>query len=335
MMKVAVVILNWNGRKLLERYLPQVIDATTYERADIVVVDNASEDDSVEYVRSLSYKCALMLLAENYGFAGGYNRAIAQLREYDAVVLLNSDVAPAKGWLEPMVGLMEEDENVVACGPKIKDDKDRRMFEYAGAAGGYIDTYGYPYCRGRVFDEIEEDRGQYNDNVDVLWVSGAALMIRTKDYLESGGLDEDFFAHMEEIDLCWRLRNRGRRIVCMGESEVYHLGGATLNSQNPRKTYLNFRNNLWMMIKNHTSRCWMLILFLRMVLDGVAGVKFLLGRQPLHCWAIIEAHFDMWRSLFRMLKKRKVVQSSVCIKEMPPEILRGSAVWRHYVTKSM
>lgn len=335
MMKVAVVILNWNGRTLLERYIPQVIDATTYSGADVIVADNASSDDSVSYLDTCCSMCTSLLLAKNYGFAGGYNRAIAQLKDYDAVVLLNSDVAPAKGWLEPMVALMERDASVAACGPKIKDDKDRKMFEYAGAAGGFVDMFGYPYCRGRVFEEVEEDKGQYDKDVDCLWVSGAALMIRTKDYLECGGLDEDFFAHMEEIDLCWRLRNMGRRVVCVASSEVYHLGGATLNSSNPRKTYLNFRNNLWMMIKNMTSKLWWAVLFVRMVLDGIAGLKFILGGQFSHCWAIVRAHWDMWKSLGNMLRKRKDIQKNVRIKNMPPEILRGSVVWKHYVAKTM
>lgn len=335
MMKIAVVILNWNGRALLERYIPQVVESTTYAGADIIVADNASEDDSVLYMRSAWSVCKLILLEKNYGFAGGYNRAIAQLGDYDAVVLLNSDVAPAKGWLEPMVELMETDEMVVACGPKIKDDKDRKMFEYAGAAGGFVDMYGYPYCRGRVFEKVEEDLGQYDSNADCLWVSGAALMVRRKEYIECGGLDEEFFAHMEEIDLCWRLRNMGHRIVCVAESEVFHLGGATLNSANPRKTYLNFRNNLWMMIKNHTSKVWWLILFLRMILDGVAGIKFVLGGQASHCWAIIKAHIDMWKSLRKMLAKRREIQSNVREKGMLPEILQGSIVWKHYVMRSM
>lgn len=335
MMKIAVVILNWNGRALLERYIPQVVESTTYAGADIIVADNASEDDSVLYMRSAWSVCKLILLEKNYGFAGGYNRAIAQLGDYDAVVLLNSDVAPTKGWLEPMVEIMETDETVVACGPKIKDDKDRKMFEYAGAAGGFVDMYGYPYCRGRVFEKVEEDLGQYDSNADCLWVSGAALMVRRKEYIECGGLDEEFFAHMEEIDLCWRLRNMGHRIVCVAESEVFHLGGATLNSANPRKTYLNFRNNLWMMIKNHTSKLWWLILFLRMILDGIAGIKFVLGGQASHCWAIIKAHIDMWRSLRKMLAKRREIQSNVREKGMLPEILQGSIVWKHYVMRSM
>lgn len=335
MMKIAVVILNWNGRALLERYIPQVVESTTYAGADIIVADNASEDDSVLYMRSAWSVCKLILLEKNYGFAGGYNRAIAQLGDYDAVVLLNSDVAPAKGWLEPMVEIMETDETVVACGPKIKDDKDRKMFEYAGAAGGFVDMYGYPYCRGRVFEKVEEDLGQYDSNADCLWVSGAALMVRRKEYIECGGLDEEFFAHMEEIDLCWRLRNMGHRIVCVAESEVFHLGGATLNSANPRKTYLNFRNNLWMMIKNHTSKVWWLIIFIRMILDGVAGFKFVLSGQVSHCWAIIKAHIDMWRSLRKMLAKRREIQSNVREKGMLPEILQGSIVWKHYVMRSM
>lgn len=334
-MKIAVVILNWNGRALLERYIPQVVESTTYAGADIIVADNASEDDSVLYMRSAWSVCKLILLEKNYGFAGGYNRAIAQLGDYDAVVLLNSDVAPAKGWLEPMVELMETDETVVACGPKIKDDKDRKMFEYAGAAGGFVDMYGYPYCRGRVFEKVEEDLGQYDSNADCLWVSGAALMVRRKEYIECGGLDEEFFAHMEEIDLCWRLRNMGHRIVCVAESEVFHLGGATLNSANPRKTYLNFRNNLWMMIKNHTSKVWWLIIFIRMILDGIAGIKFVLGGQASHCWAIIKAHIDMWKSLRKMLAKRREIQSNVRVNGMLPEILQGSIVWKHYVMRSM
>lgn len=326
MNRTAVIILNWNGRQLLERYLPQVIASTS--GADIIVADNASTDGSQELLRQNFPQIQIIQLDRNHGFAGGYNRAIEQV-EHEYVVLLNSDVAPAPGWLDPLVSLMDRHTMLAACAPKIKDDKQHDAFEYAGAAGGYIDWLGYPFCRGRIMDNIETDCGQYNDTVSALWVSGAALLVRRSAYLECGGLDESFFAHMEEIDLCWRLRNRGYEIAACGSSEVYHLGGATLNKSNPRKTYLNFRNNLRMLIKNYNSHIWPLVLFLRLMLDGVAGIKFLAEGKPRFCFAIVRAHWHIFARMGRLLRQRnKLRRSRVNI--LPPEVRKYSLIWRHY-----
>ncbi len=329
MKKVAVVILNWNGRALMERYLPQVVQNTNADLAEIVVADNASSDDSLQFLSQRFPDVRTIVLDRNYGFAGGYNRALQQI-ENEYVVLLNSDVAPASDWLDPLLAMMEGDERIAACAPKIRDDKDRAKFEYAGAAGGYLDAFGYPFCRGRVFDEVEEDRGQYDDNAECLWVSGAALMIRRELYLAVGGLDEDFFAHMEEIDLCWRLVNRGLKVCACGSSVVFHLGGATLDASNPQKTYLNFRNNLIMLVKNYNTGLWPVVVFCRMVLDGVAGLKFLLSGKARFCWAIVRAHFSFWRNLASILHKRKSLKP-FRMNHLPSVVRPYSVVFRSFV----
>lgn len=330
--KTAVVILNWNGKDLMRRYLPSVMaNSQAAGGVDIVVADNASTDGSVEMLRNEFPSVQTLALDQNYGFAGGYNRALAML-PHEYVVLLNSDVAPAPGWLAPLVSLMDSDQSVGACAPKLLDDKAHERFEYAGAAGGFIDWLCYPFCRGRVMDNVEEDHGQYDTDMEALWVSGAALMTRRELYLEIGGLDADFFAHMEEIDLCWRLRNKGLRIVaCCGRgSAVYHLGGATLSATNPRKTYLNFRNNLTMLVKNYNTRTWWAVLLARLVLDGVAGVKFIAGGQAAFCWAIVRAHWSFFGSLRSALRKRKKLKEGR-ERRLAPEVRPYSMVWRTIV----
>lgn len=331
MSRTAVIILNWNGRELLERYVPQVIANTAKSfgehTAEIIVADNASTDSSVAYLTETFPEVRVMTMDKNYGFAEGYNRALAAL-DHDYAVLLNSDAAPAPGWLEPLVSLMGSDQKIGACGPKLRDDKAHDLFEYAGAAGGYIDWLGYPFCRGRVMESVEQDRGQYDDTRDTLWMSGAALMVRRQTYVEMGGLDADFFAHMEEIDLCWRMRNAGWRVVACGESAVYHLGGATIKLS-PRKTYLNFRNSLTMLIKNHNSRAWWAVLFARLVLDGVAGLRFVAAGQWSYCWAIVRAHGHLWQHLRSILGKRKAL-SPLRQREVVPEVRRYSMIWRYY-----
>lgn len=330
MKRVAVVILNWNGKDLMRKYLPQVIKNTLSD-VEIIVADNASTDGSLEMLATEFPEIKTIIFDKNYGFAGGYNRVLAQL-EHEYVVLLNSDVAPAANWIEPLIQLLDNDKNIAACAPKIKDDKDRTKFEYAGAAGGFIDKYCYPFCRGRIMDDIETDNGQYNDNSDVLWVSGAAFMVRRQIYLDCGGLDEDFFAHMEEIDLCWRMRNRGYRIVACGLGEIYHLGGASLSSTNPRKTYLNFRNNLAMLIKNYNKSSWWFIFYLRLMLDGVAGMKFLFSGKPKFCFAIIKAHWNIFGHFRSILRKRKILQP-YRPNTLPKEIRLYSMLWRYIICK--
>lgn len=303
-MKTAIVILNWNGRKLLERFLGNVVEYSSH-LASIYVADNASTDTSIAYCKEhFPDQVTIIQNTENGGYAKGYNDALRQV-DADLYVLLNSDVEVKKGWLEPMLNVFESSPTIAAAQPKIKDLKRPTYFEYAGAAGGFIDALGYPYCRGRIFDTCEEDTGQYNDTVDVLWASGACLFIRSDRYWEVNGLDEDFFAHQEEIDLCWRIKNKGHRIVAVGSSEVFHLGGATLAAANPKKTFYNFRNTLFAIVKNSAGSKYILRVLYRLILDGIAGVKFLLDRKPKHVWAIIKAHFSFYGHLPRLLKKRK------------------------------
>ena len=292
MCKVTVAILNYNGEEMLGRFLPSVLQNSPGAR--IVVADNASTDGSVAFMKERFPGVELVLLDRNYGFAEGYNRVIEHIgTEY--VLLLNSDVEVTPGWLEPLMAALDADENVVACQPKVLDYKRKSHFEYAGAAGGFIDRYGYPFCRGRIFDTVEEDKGQYDTVADIFWASGAALLIRTAAYRDAGGLDGRFFAHMEEIDLCWRLRARGHRIVCVPASTVYHVGGATLSVGNPRKSYLNFRNNLLMLYKNLPSDELCRVMAVRCVLDYVAALKFALGGSWAHCRAVVEARRDFRR----------------------------------------
>lgn len=325
MKSLAVIILNWNGASLLKRYLPAVISNTAQRVADIrveiIVADNASTDESLDIMKSDFPEVTVIRLDKNYGFTGGYNRAIAAVN-HDYVLLLNSDVAPSEGWLEPLVSLMENDPTIAISAPKILDDKDHSLFEYAGAAGGLLDIFGYPFCRGRVMNRIEADHGQYDDNADCLWVSGAALLIRRALYIDNGGLDEDFFAHMEEIDLCWRLKNMGHRVVACGESSVFHLGGATLSSANPHKTYLNFRNNLIMMTKNYNTWWWGFVIFCRLLLDGAAGAMYIMQGKPRFVTAIVKAHWHYFGTLGSSLRKRRELANKRS-KSLPKEIFRG------------
>ncbi len=288
--RASVAILNWNGYELLQRFLPSVV-ACTPCYAEVVVIDNGSTDDSLQLLASQFPTVRVVTLDQNYGFAEGYNRGIVEL-ETTYVVLLNSDVEVTQGWLDPLVNYCDAHPVVAACQPKLLAYNQRTHFEYAGASGGYIDRYGYPFCRGRIFDTVEEDKGQYNDVQPVFWATGAALFVRREVYNEVGGLDNSFFAHMEEIDLCWRIHLAGHEIVVVPQSEVYHLGGATLAAGNPRKTYLNFRNNLLMLHKNLPRKAATSVLLLRMLLDGVAWVKFVVSRQWGDAGAVWRAHRD-------------------------------------------
>tara|TARA_R110001632_G_scaffold125972_5_gene239471 strand:- start:176 stop:1198 length:1023 start_codon:yes stop_codon:yes gene_type:complete len=310
-MNVAVVILNWNGKKLLEAYLPSVVEHSM-GLAKVYVADNASTDDSREFVReqfgapanSLEPAVTIIQNETNGGYAKGYNDALRNI-EADLYILLNSDVEVTSGWLDPMIRLFKENPTIGAAQPKIKDLKDRSKFEYAGAAGGFLDAYGYPFCRGRIFDHCEEDIGQYNDTVDVQWASGACLFIRSELYWALDGLDEDFFAHQEEIDLCWRAKNKGWRIVACGDSEVYHLGGATLATASPKKTFYNFRNTLFALTKNVKGPIVIWRVMARLLLDGIAAIKFLLEGKPQHILAILKAHLSFYGHLPGLLVKRK------------------------------
>ncbi|MBQ2046913.1 MAG: glycosyltransferase family 2 protein [Muribaculaceae bacterium] len=291
MKKVAVIILNWNGEKLLREFLPSVIATTDSTIADVIVADNGSTDSSVELLRNEFPQVKVLEFSENYGFAEGYNRAIKETN-YPYTILLNSDVATTDGWVNPLYEQMEANPNIGACQPKIRAYTNKSHFEYAGAAGGFIDCNGYPYCRGRIFDSVEEDKGQYDNIIPIFWATGAALMVRSELYLKVGGLDKDFFAHMEEIDLCWRILLTGSDIVAVPQSTVFHLGGGSLPASNPRKTYLNFRNNLLMLHKNLPDSTRGKKLFVRRLLDTIAWAKFMATFDFKNANAILKAHRD-------------------------------------------
>lgn len=331
MQKTAVVILNWNGSKLLEEFLPVVVKNSNRPDVEVVVADNASSDGSIDYVVKHYPEVRIIELDQNYGFAGGYNKALQQVGA-DYFVLLNSDVAPGPGWLDPLIAAMQSDDNLAACMPKIKAYNQPAYFEYAGASGGFIDIFGYPFCRGRILNEIEEDKGQYDEPLSVFWATGAALMIRSDLYKKAGGLDESFFAHMEEIDLCWRIKNMGYSIKVFPDSEVFHLGGATLDQLHPQKTFLNFRNNLLMMVKNLSGSCLLPIFFMRMLLDGVAALHFILRGEFRYFKAVFMAHMSFYRLLPSVLAKRKQ-QKTMRIKTQHNEVYPQSIISAFYLKK--
>ena len=293
MKKTAVIILNWNGAAVLPKYLPPVVEHTPHELARVVVADNASTDGSDAYA-GRHEGVELLRLDRNYGFAEGYNRAIAQV-EADYVVLLNSDVLVGEGWLEPLAGFLDSHPDVAAVQPKILSERQPDSFEHAGAAGGMLDMFGYPYCRGRRIDKTAADTGQYDTTTPVFWASGACLCVRRKAYIEAGGLDSRFFAHMEEIDLCWRLKARGHEIYCVPQSRVWHYGGASLPYGSPRKTYLNFRNNLLMLYKNAPPRYLLWIAAARFCLDYMALLSMLLRGEWGNAKAVLTARLDYQR----------------------------------------
>lgn len=303
MKKTAVIILNWNGRQLLEQFIPAASEFTISDEAELYVADNGSTDGSLAWLREHHPEVRILELGQNYGFAEGYNRAIGMVSE-PYVLLLNSDVEVTEGWLGPLVRFLDENPDVAAVQPKILSWRDRSKFEYAGAAGGYLDRLGYPYCRGRLFDCIETDHGQYDGApADICWASGAALLVRRQDYIDAGGLDARFFAHMEEIDLCCRLHARGRRVCAVTQSAVYHVGGASLAQGNPKKTYLNFRNNLLLLHKNLPRKKGRRLLFLRRLADTLAFGMFILKGDLPQARAIVRAHSDFrrMRSLYTEL----------------------------------
>ncbi|AQX87360.1 glycosyltransferase family 2 protein [Elizabethkingia bruuniana] len=300
-MKIAIAILNWNGKSWLEKFLPNVI--ANSQSAEVYVIDNASTDDSVAYISTHFPSVKIVINQQNHGFAGGYNEGLKQIHA-DIYCLLNSDVEVTQEWLVPVAALFEKNPDIAAIQPKVLDYNRKNFFEFAGAGGGLIDNLGYPYCRGRVFENVEEDKGQYNDETEIFWASGCCLFIRSEDFWKQNGFDARFFAHQEEIDLCWRLKNSGRKIYYTGKSTIYHVGGGTLQKQNPRKTYLNIRNNLSMMLKNLPSDKLYLI-FIRLCLDGVAGIYFMFKHGFSHTWAVIKAHFGFYAQLPGTLKLRQ------------------------------
>ena len=307
MTSVSIVILNFNGRHFLEKFLPSVIKQSNgYE---IVIADNNSSDGSVDFLKNSFPQVKLITFSENYGFCGGYNRALKQLSS-DLFVLLNSDIEVTENWIEPVVKLFEEDNKIAAVQPKLLDFNCKDKFEYAGGAGGFIDKYGYPFCRGRIFDTIETDIGQYDDTREIFWASGACLFIRAELFSSFGGFDDDFFAHMEEIDLCWRMKQGGFKIYYCGESVVYHIGGGTLAYSNPRKTYFNFRNSLLVLIKNLPIQSLIWKIPARWFIDYVAVAKFLFSGNAKDAFMIIKAHIYIWINFNRTIKKRKTIRET-------------------------
>ena len=326
MIKTAVVILNWNGEAMLRQFLPSVIACSCLEGTEIYVADNASTDASCEVVEKEFPSVHLIRLDKNYGFADGYNYALQKI-DAEYAVLLNSDVEVTEGWLQPMVDYLDTHPETVACQPKIRAYRHRNLFEYAGASGGFIDRYGYPFCRGRVFESVEEDKGQHDEVIPVFWATGAALMIRLDVYRNVGGLDGRFFAHMEEIDLCWRLRSRGYELVCLPQSVVYHVGGATLKKENPRKTFLNFRNNLLMLYKNLPAEELVSVMRTRTCLDYLAALFFLLKGDVSNFRAVLQARKEFLRLRPEFASARQENLDKTVLVDIP-ERFKFSILWQ-------
>lgn len=324
-MKLAVVILNWNGRKLLEEFLPSVVEYSP--QASVYVADNASTDNSLRYLSENFPTVKLLVNEENGGYAKGYNDALKGLEE-EVFVLLNNDVKVTENWLQPFIDAFQTNPSLVAAQPKILDLKKPEFFEYAGAAGGFIDRFGYPYCRGRIFNTLEKDEGQYDDDLPIFWATGAALVVRKQAFWEVGGFDEDLFAHQEEIDLCWRLQAKGGLIYYLGNTRVYHLGAGTLAASNPKKTFYNFRNTLLVLLKNTSGIRTYWLLFLRMLLDGLAGVQFLLKGQGSHFVAILKAHASFYTYFGKFKRKRKKEGSRFKYWQV------YSIVWQYFIRKN-
>ena len=322
MLKIAVVILNWNGAALLKKFLPSVTEFS--KEADVYVADNASTDDSIAFLKKNYPEIGIVQNSSNGGYAKGYNDALPYI-EADIYCLLNSDVEVTKDWLTPIIKEFEDNPLASIIQPKLLDYTNKGQFEYAGAAGGFIDKFGYPFCRGRIFNELEADNGQYNDVMEIFWATGACLFIKADVFRELNGFDEDYFAHQEEIDLCWRAKNRGYKVYYVGVSEVYHLGGSTLSSMNPKKTFLNFRNSLFSLVKNLPAAKIIPIVVLRLVLDALAGLNFIFQGRFRHFWAIILAHFSFYKNFRTIYKKRK----KACFTE--DYYLIKSIVWAYYI----
>lgn len=320
-MKIAVVILNWNGKKLLEVFLPSVIQHSP--EASIYVADNASTDDSVAFVQAHFPNITVIQNHGNLGFAGGYNEALQKV-DADIYALVNSDIEVTSNWLQPVIEKFQNEPKTAIIQPKILDYKNKAYFEYAGAAGGFIDQYGYPFCRGRIFETIEKDTHQYDDETEIFWASGACFFIRKEVFHGLHGFDADFFAHQEEIDLCWRAFNLGHQIKYTSKSVVYHVGGATLQQGNPKKTFLNFRNSLLMLVKNLPKSNLYRIIFVRLLLDGLAGVQLLLKGKPLHTLAIVKAHFSFYSLFSKNYKKRSSQQ-------LPNYYITKSIIYRYFI----
>ena len=329
MQKTAIVILNWNGQKLLERFLPALLMHTPAHLAEIIIADNGSTDGSESFLATHYPQIRCMAFDKNYGFAEGYNRALSQLN-HEYVVLLNSDVEVCARWLETALNYLDTYPEVAALQPKLLDYKDKTAFEYAGASGGFLDIYGYPFCRGRILATVEKDLGQYDKPTEVFWATGACLFIRLKDFREAGGLDKNFFAHQEEIDLCWRLKARGKKIVCFPQSVVYHVGGATLQMEDPQKTFLNFRNNLFMVYKNLPEKYYHKVMISRLFFDHLAALHFLFKGYPANALSVLKAwrDFNWQKKNYRIIRKENLKKT---IDELPSGMFLHSVLWKYYI----
>ncbi|RHJ84328.1 glycosyltransferase family 2 protein [Parabacteroides sp. AM08-6] len=327
--KLAVVILNWNGKALMEKFLPSVVANTPTEWGEVIVADNGSTDDSIAMLQEKFPTVGIIRFDKNYGFAEGYNQALKEI-DSEYTVLLNSDVEVTPGWADAPVSAMDEDKTIACVQPKILAERNKAYFEYAGAAGGFMDRYGYPYCRGRVLHVVEKDNGQYDTPADLLWATGACLFVRTAIYKEAGGLDTGFFAHQEEIDMCWRLRSRGYRLICTPQSVVYHVGGATLNVESPRKTFLNFRNNLLMLYKNLPEKDLKHVMRVRFWLDYIAATKFLACGHFPNAKAVYEARKAFFELQPAYTAQRKENLSKTVLSDIP-ELRKGSLIAAFYL----
>ncbi len=326
---VAIAILNWNGKQYLEEFLPSVIKYSNYPDVSIYIIDNGSTDGSVELINTKFPSVHIVQLDKNYGFTGGYNRGLLHISA-KYYILLNSDIEATHNWIHPIISVMEKNPDIAACMPKLRAYKQKSFFEYAGAAGGFIDKFGYPFCRGRIFDSIEKDTGQYDTKCSIFWATGAALFINAEKFHEFKGFDEDFFAHMEEIDLCWRLKNHGYKIYFIPEITLYHLGGGTLPKQNPKKVYYNFRNNLLLLYKNVPGKYLPITITMKLILDIIASFHLLIKVNIKSVFMIYKAYFHFIKMVPRMRTKRKnLMQTSVILDH--PEIIRRSVVWDYFV----
>jgi GT2 family glycosyltransferase len=324
--KTAVVILNWNGKKFLEKFLPGVIRHSSGQ-AEVIIADNSSSDDSLDFMEKNFPGIRIIRLDKNYGFAGGYNLALSQV-EADYYILLNSDIEVTENWIKPVIDLMQADPSIAACQPKIRSYHEPQKFEYAGAAGGFIDKYGYPFCQGRIFQSLENDEGQYDEAREVFWATGACMFVRADIFHKLGGLDDEFFAHMEEIDFCWRAKNQGYKIMYCPGSTIFHIGGGTLPKNNSRKTYLNIRNNIIMLYKNLEPGRLNKVLAARIVLDYFAAMKFLVDGGFKDMLAVIKAHYYFWTHRSRLKKKREQIKHLNV-----SQIYWGNIVFQHYLQR--
>jgi hypothetical protein len=327
--KAAIVVLNWNGIGFLMRFLPKLARETSQPGFKIYLADNGSSDNSIEWTKENLPEVEIIRMQDNYGFAGGYNRALEMINaEY--YVIINSDIEVTENWLTPIIDHLEKSPETAICQPKILSETNRECFEYAGAAGGYLDRYGYPFCRGRIQNYIEKDKGQYDNEVSIFWASGACMVIRSSVWTDLQGFDNDFFAHMEEIDLCWRVLSSGYEIRYIPESVVYHVGGGTLSYNSPRKVYLNFRNNLFMLHKNLPGKNYKRIIFTRMLLDGIAGIRFFLMLKFSFCFQIFKGHISYYRNKRELDKKRDAI-SEITTTNRTDLILNKSVILGFYI----